>query len=53
MLLDTLGEVEAGRQVENAVKRVVRDDLQSLDAGRMGHTTQQVGDLVVKYIEEA
>jgi len=53
MLLDTLGEVEASRQVENAVKRVVRNDLASLDAGRMGHTTQQVGDLVVKYIEEA
>ena len=53
MLLDNLGEEKAGRQVEDAIKRVIRDDLQSMEAGRMGHTTREVGDLVVKYIWES
>ena len=52
MLLDNLGEEKAGRQVEDAIKRVIRDDLQSMEAGRMGRTTREVGDLVVKYIQE-
>jgi 3-isopropylmalate dehydrogenase len=52
MLLDFLGEESAGRQVEEAIKKVVKDDIKSMDAGRMGHTTQEVGDLVAKYIAE-
>jgi 3-isopropylmalate dehydrogenase len=39
--------------VEDAVKRAVKDDLTSMDAGRMGYTTREVGDLVVKYISES
>ena len=53
MLLDNIGEEEASRQVEVAIKRVVKDDLKSMDAGRMGYTTHEVGDLVVKYILES
>lgn len=53
MLLDNLGEEDAGQQVEDAIKRVVKDDLKSMDAGRMGYTTQEVGDLVVRYISES
>jgi 3-isopropylmalate dehydrogenase len=53
MLLDDLGEEKSSLQVEEAIKKVVRDDIQSLDAGRMGYTTQEVGDLVAKYITEA
>jgi 3-isopropylmalate dehydrogenase len=52
MLLDNLGEEESSLQVEDAIKRVVRDDLQSMDAGRMGYSTREVGDLVVRYISE-
>ncbi len=52
MLLDNLGEEDASRQVEEAIKRVVKDDLKSMDAGRMGYTTQEVGDLVANYISE-
>jgi 3-isopropylmalate dehydrogenase len=52
MLLDNLGEEDAGRQVEEAIKRVVKNDLKSMDAGRMGYTTQEVGDLVANYIAE-
>jgi len=53
MLLDHLSEEKASRQVEDAIKRVIRDDLQSMEAGRMGRTTREVGDLVVKYIWES
>jgi len=28
----------------------VRQDVKSLNAGKMGYSTSQVGDLVVKYI---
>jgi len=31
---------------------VVKQDVKSLSAGKMGHSTSEVGDLVVKYIEE-
>ena len=50
LMLDFLGEKQASLQVEEAVKRVVREKLKSLSAGRMGYTTQEVGDLVVKYL---
>jgi len=51
MMLDFLGEEEAGLKIEEAVKRVVREKLESLAAGRMGYSTTQVGDLVVNYLE--
>jgi len=50
MLLDSLGQKDAALSVEEAVKRVVRDKLKSLSAGRMGYSTTEVGDLVVKYL---
>jgi 3-isopropylmalate dehydrogenase len=53
MLLDNLGEESASRQVEDAIKRVAKDDLASMDAGRMGYTTREVGDLVAKYISQS
>jgi len=52
MLLDNLGEEDAGWRVEDAVRKVVADDLKSLAAGQMGYTTTEVGDLVVKYIHQ-
>ncbi len=48
MMLDTLGEKDAAAAVENSVKKVVREKLKSLAAGRMGYSTTEVGDLVVK-----
>ena len=32
--------------------KVVRQDVKSLNASKMGYSTSQVGDLVVKYILE-
>jgi 3-isopropylmalate dehydrogenase len=47
MMLQELGEERAARRVEEAVKRVTGEKLESLAAGRMGYTTEEVGDLVV------
>jgi 3-isopropylmalate dehydrogenase len=30
--------------------KTVKNDVKSLNAGKMGYTTSEVGDLVVKYI---
>ena len=53
MLLENLGQEEASRQVEGAIKQVAQNHLQSMEAGRMGHTTQEVGDLIVNYVMES
>ena len=52
MLLENLGEEDAGWRVEDAVRKVVAQDLKSLAAGQMGYSTTEVGDLVVKYIDQ-
>ncbi len=48
MLLENLGEEKAARAVEAAVIKVVTKKLKSLAAGKMGYSTSEVGDLVVK-----
>ncbi len=50
MMLEHLGEEEASRKIEEAIMKAVENDVKSLNAGKMGHTTSEVGDLVVKYI---
>ncbi len=48
MLLENIGEEKAGKAVENAVISIVQSKIKSLAAGKMGYTTAEVGDLVVK-----
>ncbi|OPX29818.1 MAG: 3-isopropylmalate dehydrogenase [Candidatus Omnitrophica bacterium 4484_171] len=48
MMLDFLGQKDAAEAVEESVKKVVKSKLESLSAGRMGYSTTEVGDLVVK-----
>ncbi len=48
MLLEQIGEDKAGQQIENSVISVVREKLKDLAAGKMGYSTSEVGDLVVK-----
>jgi 3-isopropylmalate dehydrogenase len=48
MLLETIGEAQAAQRVENAVMKVCANHMKSMAAGKMGHTTEEVGDLVVK-----
>ena len=50
MMLDHLGEKKAAERVEKAMMQVLANHLKSMAAGEMGHTTQEVGDLVVKYL---
>ena len=50
MMLEYLGEEKAARTLLDAVKNVVKNDIRSLDAGKMGYGTKEVGDMVVKYI---
>jgi 3-isopropylmalate dehydrogenase len=51
IMLETLGEPMAASMIEKSVVRVLRDDLKDVAAGRMGFTTQQVGDIIVDYIK--
>ncbi|MBU2549860.1 MAG: 3-isopropylmalate dehydrogenase [Proteobacteria bacterium] len=50
MMLAELERHDAAAAVESAVKRVILNDVKSLAAGRMGHSTSEIGDLVVKYV---
>ncbi len=50
LMLETLGETEAAALIEGGVIKVLRDDIQNVAAGRMGLSTQEVGDRVVDYI---
>lgn len=50
MMLESLGEAEAAGAVEDAVIKVVSTKLKSLAAGKMGYSTSEVGNLVVKFL---
>ncbi len=52
MLLDQLGEEGAAARLERAVMRACEKDIKSMQAGKMGMSTSDVGDLVVRYIKE-
>ena len=51
LMLETLGEPEGARIIEKAVMKVLREDLKGTGAGKMGYSTSEVGDLIVKFIE--
>ena len=46
MMLYHLGEAAAAAAVEDAIRYVVAEKLESLSAGKMGYGTSEVGDLV-------
>ena len=48
MMMDHLGETEAAQAIENAIRYVVAEKLDSLSAGKMGYGTREVGDLVAE-----
>ncbi|MEA3421980.1 MAG: isocitrate/isopropylmalate family dehydrogenase, partial [Acidobacteriota bacterium] len=52
IMLETINEPKAALMIEAGVTSVLRDDLKSVSAGRMGYTTQEVGDLVAGYVEK-
>ncbi len=51
MMLEYLGEEAAAKNLLEAIKKVVKNDIKSLDAGKMGLGTREVGDLVARYIK--
>jgi 3-isopropylmalate dehydrogenase len=53
LMLDTLGEQKGAGLIEAAVIKVLRDDIAEVAAGKMGHSTAEVGDLIVDYIRES
>jgi 3-isopropylmalate dehydrogenase len=50
MMLENLGETKAAQAIENSVIKVVSSKLKSLAAGKMGYSTEEVGDLVISYL---
>ncbi len=48
MMLNELGEESAADAVENAIKTVTAEKMESMSAGRMGHSTSEIGDLIVE-----
>ena len=50
MMVDYLGEEKAAASLLEAIKSVTKNDLKSMEAGKMGFSTQEVGDLVVGYL---
>jgi 3-isopropylmalate dehydrogenase len=50
MMLDFLGESEAALKIESSVAEVCRTKLKSLNAGQMGFSTAEVGDLVAEML---
>jgi len=50
MMLQVLGEKNAASMIENSVMKVTRK-MKSMSAGKMGYTTTEVGDLVVKNLK--
>jgi len=53
MMLETLGEDEGASKLLDAIVKVVKNDLKSMDAGKMGCGTREVGDLTARYIRTA
>jgi 3-isopropylmalate dehydrogenase len=52
MMLETLGEEEAAQKIEQVVMFVTGNKLKSLQAGKMGYSTSEVGDLIAEKVAE-
>lgn len=50
MMLEQLGETQAAQAIENAIMDVTAGKIKDLGAGRMGFSTNEVGDLVAERV---
>ncbi len=50
MMLEFLDQQPAADSVEKAVQKALKEDIKSLDAGKMGMGTRELGDLIVRNI---
>ncbi len=48
MMLETIGEVEAGQAIEKAVSNLTATKIKNLAVGKMGYSTTEIGDLVAE-----
>jgi len=48
LMLAHLGEDDAAARVDKAIAHVVSTKLKSMQAGQMGYSTSQVGDLIAE-----
>jgi len=51
MMCEVLGELAAAGRIEQAVMSVTGSKLKSMSAGKMGYSTSEVGDLVVRALD--
>ena len=51
MMLEYLDEKKAAGIMLKAIKHVLKKEIKSLEAGKMGYGTKEIGDLVVSYIK--
>ncbi len=52
MMLEYLNEAKAAAAVDAAIRRTAAHDMKSMAAGKMGMSTNQVGDRIAKYAAE-
>jgi len=50
MMLGFVGEQEASDIVEKAVQKALKEDIRSLEAGKMGMGTKEIGNLITGYV---
>jgi 3-isopropylmalate dehydrogenase len=50
LMLETLGEEAAAAAIGKAVMQTLRNDIQDVGAGKMGHSTEEVGNIVCDYV---
>jgi 3-isopropylmalate dehydrogenase len=53
MMVEYLGEKEAAEIMLSAIKQTVKNDVRTLEAGKSGYGTKEIGDLVAGYIQKA
>ncbi|MEA3507056.1 MAG: isocitrate/isopropylmalate family dehydrogenase, partial [Elusimicrobiota bacterium] len=52
MMMNYLGETEAASDIENSVRDTIKK-MESMQVGKMGYTTSEVGDLITKGISRS
>jgi len=50
MMLEFIGEEKGWNILEKAIQKALKEDIKSLDAGKMGMGTSEVGDLITRYV---
>ena len=50
MMIEFLGEENGANLIENSVRQALKKDIKSVEAGKMGIGTREVGDLITRYV---